>query len=166
MLNYYDLGIFFPSTNRFSSENPSRPIADYEPDEEFNLRSPCCLIFAADENIRFLYKTLLEIWNYEVLEAKTAEETLRLTDFKHPDVILMDTKIDFFDSLLTMKKLKSEKAFAGIPFILLSGHAQAEIRDSAINAGATHLCVKPVDFSTLEKILDNCLEQSRLPPAN
>lgn len=157
MLDYYDLSNNFGTMSSFLSKDTLPLIEDSASHKQSDQRKPCCLIFAADENIRILYKTLLTIWKYEVIEATTPAQALWLTRFRKPDMVLMDTQINFFDSLLTMKKLKAEETFDGVPFILLSGHAQAEIRQWAMTAGARAFCVKPVDFNVLENILGGCL---------
>lgn len=153
MLNYYDYDINSPKMIHSSSEDLPKSIETGK--SAFYKRH--CMVFAADESICLLYKTLLQNWNYEVTEGTTVKEIIRVAKLKQPDIVLMDTEINFHDSLLMMKELKSEKALGKIPFILLSGHAQPEIRQSAIAAGAAEFCIKPIDFSVLEAIIERCL---------
>lgn len=128
--------------------------------EQSDYRKPLILIFAADEDSQVLYETLLKTWNYDVIKTTIANEISALSKSHHPNIVLMDTQINFFDSLLLMKKLKADIALSETPFVLLSGHAQTKNHQAAIAAGAKHFCVKPVDFSVLESILNDCLNKT------
>lgn len=157
MLNYYDYGINFQKMIHSSAEDLPKPVKSRKTAGKSAFHKPHCTVFAADAGICLLYKTLLQNWNYEVTEGTSVKEIIRLAELKQPDIVLMDTEINVHDSLLMMKELKSEETLSKIPFILLSGHAQPEIRQSAIAAGATEFCIKPIDFSVLESIIERCL---------
>jgi two-component system response regulator YesN len=91
------------------------------------------------------------MWNFDTAEAENAEQTLHLAETRCPDLVLMDTEIEFVKSLITMRKLQSLLKQAA--FIMLSGHAQEKNRQIAMAAGAAIYLVKPIDFELLEKSL-------------
>ncbi len=114
---------------------------------------PLILIYSHEADTRFLFRTLLEMWNYRVVEAENLEDSIFAIETENPNLILMDTTISLVENLTMMRKLRESKTSGEIPFILLSGHAQAKFRQMAMTLGANDFLVKPVDFDLLEKSL-------------
>ena len=127
------------------------------PDETFSKSSadgkPSVLIFGSDKEIRFLLRTILDIWNYDSEEAETVEEAVRIASRKKPDLVLMDTKITFPDSFAEMHIMQKFDLLKDSPFILLSGHVQPDVRLSALAAGAADYFVKPINLDLLEETM-------------
>ena len=128
---------------------------------KINLQKPFILIFGTDDETRFLFKTALEIWNYEVAEAENVEQAISNTQLRCPELILMDNEINLSESLTTMKNLQYYNQFKQSGFILISGHALESFRQAALLAGATIFLVKPIDFELFEKSLQIYLENQR-----
>jgi DNA-binding response OmpR family regulator len=91
------------------------------------------------------------------MEADTVEQSIHIAETKHPDAVLMDTELVFSDSFSKMRKMRKCEVFKEVPFILLSGHAQDDIRLMALAAGATDFFVKPVNLELLENTLKSHL---------
>lgn len=117
---------------------------------------PLILVYSQEPDTRFLFRTILEIWKYRVIEAESLEGSISAAENKKPDLVLMDTSISFVENLMTMRNLR--KAFDGMPFILLSGHSQARFRRMAIALGANDFLVKPIDFDLLENSLKESIK--------
>lgn len=155
------------NSDNFSSPLPemnvSPPDKLFEQTEESGLnekkveRKPFVLVFGSDEDSRFLFKTILEIWDYDTAEAVTVEQAIRVAEFNRPDIVLMDTEFLFPESFAEMRKMRKCELFKNVPFILISGHAQEDVRLMALAVGAADFFVKPVNLDHLEIILKTSL---------
>lgn len=119
-----------------------------------NILNPLVLVVEPDEESRFMLRTLLEIWNYRVLEAKSGEEALALAMETCPDLILMEITLQYLDTLASLRRLRRIAQCGEIPIIFLSGHAQPKLRELALALGADDLFVKPVDYELLRKTIN------------
>lgn len=128
----------------------------------FSSAIPFILILGNDEDTSFLFKTAFEIWNYDVAEANDCEQCFAISTFKAPDLILIDSEIDFQKSLTMMKKLQKSPVFKDCGFVFISGHAQEDVRQTALGAGANFFLLKPIDFAVLEKFVQNYFRDKNL----
>lgn len=128
----------------------------------FSSSIPFILILGNDEDTSFLFKTAFEIWNYDVAEANDCEQCFSISTFKAPDLILIDSEINFQESLTMMKKLQKSPLFKDCGFVFISGHAQENVRQTALSAGANFFLLKPVDFAVLEKFVQNYFRDKNL----
>ena len=126
-----------------------------------NDNKPLVLIFGSDRDTRSLFRTALEIWDFEVTEAENIEESFFTAEIRCPDLVLMDTVLKFSDSLTALNEMQKNSVLSNVPFIMLSGHAQETIRQTAFASGVTEYLVKPVDFNILEQSLRTCLNNGR-----
>ena len=122
---------------------------------------PSVLIFGVEKDIRFLLRTILEIWNYDSEEVQTVEEAISTAGKRYFDIVLMDTKLAFPDSLLEMRMMRKSALLKDLPFVLLSGHVQSDVRLTALAAGAAELLVKPINLDLLEKNLKTLLAETK-----
>jgi len=111
------------------------------------------LILSKETDTRFLFKTLLEMWDYSVETAENFEELIAVAEHTRPSLILMDTALPFVDNMTRMQQMRKNEAFGKSPIIMLSGHAQPRFRNLALALGADDFLVKPVDFDLLEDCL-------------
>jgi CheY-like chemotaxis protein len=128
----------------------------------FSSAIPFILILGNDKDTSFLFKTAFEIWNYDVAEANNCEQCFAISTFKAPDLILIDSEIDFQKTLTMMKSLQKSPLFKDSGFIFISGHAQANVRQTALSAGANFFLLKPIDFAALEKFAQNYFRDKNL----
>ena len=118
-----------------------------------NDSQPTILIADDDEDNRTMLRTLLELWNYRVLEAKDGGEALGLAERARLDLILMDVRMPRFDGIETARRIRRSKKTVGVPIIFLSGCAEKTYRNEAGEVGGNEYLVKPLDFEVLEKTL-------------
>lgn len=118
------------------------------------LYKPLIVICGREEETRFLFKTMLELWNYQVAEAEEIEQLSQMTRFRTPDLVLMDLAIPLTDGLMALNSLRKNDLFEKVPIVLVSGFVQPQFRSAAFELGATEFLSKPVDFSFLEFVLD------------
>lgn len=94
---------------------------------------------------RDIYRTVLEHFGYEVIEAHDGEMGIRLAQERRPDLILMDISIPKVDGWQATKLLKGDPETAGIPIIALTAHALTSDRERAREIGCDGYLAKPVE---------------------
>lgn len=154
MLNYDDTNPALQNMSYLTSDKSSEQIPEDEISTKYVTdRKPTVLVFGDDKEIRFLLRTIVELWNYEYAEAETVKEAIRIASQKKPDLVLMDMKITFPDSFADMRSMQKFDLLKDSPFILLSGHFQNDVRLSALAAGAADYFVKPINLDLLEETM-------------
>ncbi len=118
---------------------------------------PYILIVSTDEDPRLMYKTILEMWHFEVAESENIKGSVFAADGKPPNLILMDLALPFENNLAAMSEVRKSGSFQNVPILLVSGFSQQQFRDDALSHGAAEFLVKPVDFDLLEKSLKKLL---------
>lgn len=118
---------------------------------------PLVMIIGADEDALHLYRTALSGWKCRTVAAGSLEHSLEIAEQDPPGLVLMDMELVISKSLSVLRDLRKEPVFRGVPFILLSGHVQRNVRTVALAAGASEFFVKPVDFGHLEETLNRHL---------
>ncbi len=103
------------------------------------------LLVEDNEDNQFVYRTILEHFNYRVIVAGDGEEGVRQAREVLPDVILMDVSIPVIDGLEATRILKADPSTAAIPIVALTAHALAEDRRRASEAGCDSYLSKPAE---------------------
>ena len=88
---------------------------------------------------------LLEAGGFSVLQARTAEEGLRLARQCLPALILMDISLPGMDGLAATRVLKADSLTAGLPVVALTAHAMRGDAAVAAAAGCDGYITKPID---------------------
>jgi signal transduction histidine kinase len=79
----------------------------------------------------------------------SVEAALRL----NPDAAIVDIGLPGFSGLEVARRLRQEPSLAGLFLVALSGWVQPEDRDRSREAGFDHHLAKPVNVTTLERLL-------------
>ena len=103
------------------------------------------LLIEDNEDNRTVYRTILEHFGYQVVEARNGEDGIRMAREAHPDLILMDISIPVIDGWEATKILKADPTTAGIPIIALTAHALATDRAKAAEVGCDGYLAKPCE---------------------
>jgi CheY-like chemotaxis protein len=142
-------GLPFPENASESSRNDTSHSSRLDKKE-------LVIILSKEADTRFLFKTLLEMWNYRVEAAESCEDLMFIDGHAQARLILMDTALPFSDNLSKMQQIRQYEVFSRLPIVLISGHSQPRYRDLAFSLGADDFLVKPVDFDLLE----DCLQRN------
>lgn len=78
---------------------------------------PVVLIYSEEADTRFLFKTLLEMWNYQTAEAASVEEAIYVADRQRPNLVLMDIALPFIEYMMTLQQLQNIELFNGLSFV-------------------------------------------------
>ena len=82
----------------------------------------CVLLVEDNWDNRAIYRTMLEVSGYRVLEASNGAEAVELARDEAPDLILMDLSMPVMDGWEAMQRLRADARTAGIPVCAVSAH--------------------------------------------
>lgn len=117
------------------------------------------LVVDDDEIILFAIKDFLEHQGFVVDEAETCAEAEIKYRAELYDAVTLDYALPDGNALELLPKLKAIDA--GVPIIMLTGHASIELAVRSIQLGAEQFLVKPLDLSALLNVLKRALENQR-----
>jgi CheY-like chemotaxis protein len=103
------------------------------------------LLVEDNEDNRTVYRTILEHFGYQVIEARNGEEGVRIARERLPDLILMDISIPVIDGWEATRILKEGETTSHIPIIALTAHALAADRAKAEVVGCDGYLAKPCE---------------------
>lgn len=110
------------------------------------------------EDTRQFMKFILESYGYRVTEAADGLEAVESIKHEFPDLILMDISMPVMDGLTATKNIRKFKQCVDTPIIAVTAHGR-QFYEKAIAAGCNDLIEKPVDFNSLEVVLNQYLEE-------
>ncbi len=116
------------------------------------------LIVEDYEDTRDFMKFLLEMSGYQVLEAADGQEAIDNVKKQCPDLVLMDISLPLMDGLTATRIIrKFEKSFE-LPIIAVTAHGKSFYKQ-AIEAGCNELISKPIDFDSLQPVIEQYLSK-------
>ena len=122
-----------------------------------NIMKKKVLIVEDYADTRSFMKYLIESYWYMALEATDGEEAIESVRQEHPDLVLMDLAMPIMDGLAATRVIRGFDGMAKLPIIAVTAHGQSFYRQ-ALEAGCDDLINKPLDFATLEPVLNQYLE--------
>ena len=114
-----------------------------------------------DEDDTFLFREALAQIPYEA-ELTTADNGTELmkklmATETAPDIIFLDMNMPIKNGLECLTEIRSEDKFKETPIIILSTSVADNLLESAYQAGANLYIQKPTSFSSLTKMIQNCI---------
>jgi CheY-like chemotaxis protein len=119
------------------------------------------LIIDDEIHIRRLIAQMLELAGYQVLEAASGSEALRLMEQTKPDVITCDIFMPGMNGFEVLEAIKSEPATAEIPVIMLTAIGQEKDTARAKALGADDYITKPFGTTNLVETIERQLAGRR-----
>lgn len=122
------------------------------------------LIIEDHPDTREVLRLILEMDGYEIAEAQSGEEGLRLARAAPPELILMDISLaGELDGLETTRRLRADRVFDQTVIIALTAHAMKGDREMTFEAGCDGYWTKPIiDFGEFRGAVKNAVEYGRL----
>jgi two-component system cell cycle response regulator len=108
---------------------------------------------------RIVLKVKLSATPYEVVQAATAADALRLAASERPDLILSSSRLSGQDVGSFIAALRRIDGAAATPILMLQTGTSPEDRADALRAGVDDILTKPVSESLLLARLRNLLRQ-------
>lgn len=115
---------------------------------------PLIMVVGPNADTRYMLRVILEIWDYDVVEAESPDASITLGSSRHPSLILLDTTMHFTETLEDIRLLKQEDGLSDVPSVLISGFSQNIYREAALRNGASGFLVKPIDFDLLHEYIE------------
>jgi CheY-like chemotaxis protein len=114
------------------------------------------LIVEDSDDSRHFMKILLELSGYEVIEAINGQEAVDAVKRDLPDLVLMDMSMPVMDGISATRIIRKDENSATLPIIAVTAFG-ASYQRIAIEAGCNALIPKPVEFNTLQPVLEHYL---------
>ena len=115
---------------------------------------PLVLVADDHEDTRLLFRTVLEVRGYSVIEAADGEETVRTAESARPDLILMDGSLPRLSGLDATEQIRRSADVGNVPIVFISGHTGPFFLARAREAGCNEYLVKPFNLDELEHVLE------------
>lgn len=114
------------------------------------------LIAEDSDDSRHFMKILLELSGYQVIEALNGQEAVDAVMREAPDLVLMDMSMPVMDGIAATRAIRKDEHWASLPIIAVTAYGTSYQR-IAIEAGCNALIPKPVEFKTLQPLLEQYL---------
>ncbi len=111
------------------------------------------LIIEDNEKNMKLVRLLLQLGEYQVLEAEDAEKGIEIARAEAPDLILMDIQLPGMDGLQATTIIKADPRLAEIPVVALTSYAMEGDRKKAMAAGCDGYLTKPIDTENFLEVI-------------
>jgi CheY-like chemotaxis protein len=116
------------------------------------------LIVDDEADIREVAAMSLEtLCGWNVLQAGSGAESLRVARQQRPDAILLDVMMPDMDGPKTLQAIRADSALANIPVIFLTAKVQSSDRRRFAEMGVTTVLAKPFDPLQLGEQIANAL---------
>jgi two-component system cell cycle response regulator DivK len=96
-----------------------------------------------------LVRDVLRVSGYEVIEAQTGEDGLRMARDHPPDLVLMDLQLPGIDGTETLRRLRESTLGKDVPVVAVTALAMAEDKERAARAGFDGYVEKPISVRAL-----------------
>ena len=103
---------------------------------------------------------LLEKAGHEALQAKDAEEGIRIARERQPDLILMDVQLPSMDGLTATRLIKSDPQTRSIKIIAVTALAMAGDQEKIAAAGCDGYIAKPLRYKEFLKVVAETLSMT------
>ncbi|MDY7032013.1 MAG: PAS domain S-box protein [Thermodesulfobacteriota bacterium] len=108
------------------------------------------LIVDDDKIVREYIKEILEIRNYNVIEAQSGEDALGLLEAKgRIHVMLLDISMPGMDGFDVLAAIRNNPKHENLKIIMLTGRSQTQKKVKALSAGASDYVIKPFESDEL-----------------
>jgi CheY-like chemotaxis protein len=102
-------------------------------------------------DIRKMMKIMVELYGYEVIEARDGTEAVEQAREHQPALVLMDLAMPLMNGADAARAIKRSSSGASIPIIAVTAYQNMD--EEAIKAGCARVIHKPVDFLKLKTLL-------------
>ena len=101
------------------------------------------LVVEDQEDNRRIMRDLLTSVDYQVIEAETGTEGVRVAEASRPDLILMDIQLPDFDGYEATRRIKAIPDLEKIPIVAVTSYALSGDDEKAFEAGCDAYVSKP-----------------------
>jgi two-component system cell cycle response regulator DivK len=114
------------------------------------------------QNFRLVMRFLtLEKQQYDISQAPTGNDGLRMADEMKPDLILMDINLPDIDGVEVTRRIKENPNLKHIPVVALTANAMVGDQERFLSAGCDAYLRKPMSRADLHGVLVKYLSNSQ-----
>jgi CheY-like chemotaxis protein len=121
------------------------------------MTSPLILVIEDNDKNRKLVRDVLTYRGYQVVEAETGEDGVRLTRERKPQLVLMDIQLPGIDGIEALRRLRADETTRGIPVIAVTASAMDHDRQKIMAAGFDGYQSKPLSVKEFLATVDAIL---------
>ena len=125
---------------------------------------PRILVIDDEPAIRDSLTMILEYDGYEVMQAATGDEGVKLVERESPDLVFLDIKMPGMDGLEVLQKLAH--MVETTPIVVISGHADTATAVKATKLGAFDFIEKPLTQDRVLVTVRNAVDTRRIRTEN
>ncbi|GAB2650013.1 response regulator [Kribbella swartbergensis] len=96
-----------------------------------------------------LVRDVLRFSGYEVIEATSGEDGVRLAASEEPDLILMDLQLPGIDGAEALRRIRASERTRDVPVVAVTAFAMDDDRERAFESGFTGYVEKPISVRRL-----------------
>jgi len=119
------------------------------------------LVVEDNEKNRKLVRDVLMFKGYEVIEAETGEEGIRLAQARRPSLVLMDIRLPGIGGIEALRRLRADRTTRGIPVMAMTASVMTEERQTILGAGFDAYQGKPIKVKDFVAAVEQLLEPGR-----
>lgn len=133
---------------------------------ETRFTAPTARVMIVDDNLMNLKVTegLLRPYKIKINLAGSGSDALKKLDAVKPDFIFMDHMMPEMDGVETFHRIRAKAGiyFQNVPVIVLTANAVSGAREMFLSEGFADYITKPIELSSLERILRTYIPESKL----
>ncbi len=108
------------------------------------------ILIAEDNPVnRELLREILEVREYQVVEAGNGQEALSKIEEAKPDLVLLDINMHVLDGFGAIHQIRKHPRFHRVPVVAVTAYAMKEEQEKILAAGFNSYLPKPVDAAAL-----------------
>jgi DNA-binding NtrC family response regulator len=117
------------------------------------------LVIDDETDVRYAFRRLFDSPGIELRLASSGEEGLRVLKEFHPNLIVMDIRMEGMSGLQTLQAIRQFDTKT--PVILMTAYGATQTAIEAMKLGAYDYVLKPFDVPKLQKLIYEALKASR-----
>lgn len=110
---------------------------------------------------KVLVTEILTLNGYEIIEANSGIEAIKLITTERPDVVLMDLHLPEMDGITATRIIKADESLKGIPILALTAAAAKSEEEDLLNSGFDGYVGKPIEVKKLLEAISKSLKDKK-----
>ncbi|MCW2736692.1 response regulator [Nocardioides sp.] len=109
-----------------------------------------------------LVRDVLTHFGFEVVEATSGEDGVRLAGQVGPDLVLMDLQLPGIDGAEALRRLRAAEGTRSVPVVAVTAFAMDDDRERALAHGFDGYVEKPISVRALPQQVEDFLKLGRV----
>jgi two-component system, cell cycle response regulator DivK len=119
------------------------------------------LVVEDNDHSRKLVRDVLTFKGYQIIEAETGEDGVRLAQERRPSLVLMDIRLPRIDGIEALGELRAQEATQAIPVLAMTASVMTEHRQKIMDAGFDAFQSKPINVKEFVAAVEQLLDRRR-----